>query len=81
MELMTEELCAFEECKDELVARYPGQFAIVCGPHVLSVEPSLEAALSAAADRFERGVLPAGSPILISEIAEAPRLRVTTELG
>jgi hypothetical protein len=80
MERMSEELGAFEQRKHELVARYPGQFAIVCGTAVLGVVPSLEAALDEAADRFERGALPAGSPILISEIALSPRLRVTTEL-
>ena len=45
------------------------------------MEVSLEAALAATADRLERGMLPPGIRILISEIAEAPRLRVSTELA
>ena len=78
--LMTTELGAFEQHKPDLCARFPGQFAILLGATLLSVEESLEAALAATADGFERGTLPAGIPVLISEIAEAPRLRVVTEL-
>ena len=74
------ELVAFERHKPDLVARFPGQFAILLGETLLGVEASLEAALAACADRLEQGVLPAGIPILISEIAEAPRLRLSTEL-
>jgi hypothetical protein len=77
---MTTELGAFERHKPDLCARFPGQFAILLGASVLAVEESLEAALAVTADRFEQGTLPAGIPVLISEIAEAPRLRVVTEL-
>jgi hypothetical protein len=75
------ELAAFERHKPDLVARFPGQFAILLGETLVGVEASLEAALAACADRLEQGALPAGIPILISEIAEAPRLRVSTELA
>jgi hypothetical protein len=74
------ELAAFERHKPDLVARFPGQFAILLGETLVGVEASLEAALAATADRLEQGALPPGIPILISEIAEAPRLRVSTEL-
>jgi hypothetical protein len=75
------ELAAFERHKPDLVARFPGQFAILLGETLVGVEASLEAALAATADRLEQGALPPGIPILISEIAEAPRLRVSTELA
>ena len=75
------ELAAFERHKPDLVARFPGQFAILLGETLVGVEVSLEAALAGTADRLERGMLPPGIRILISEIAEAPRLRVSTELA
>jgi hypothetical protein len=75
------ELAAFERHKPDLVARFPGQFAILLGETLVGVEASLEAALAATADRLEQGALPPGIPILISEIAEAPRLLVSTELA
>jgi len=75
------ELAAFERHKPDLVARFPGQFAILLGETLVGVEASLEAALAATADRLEQGALTPGIPILISEIAEAPRLRVSTELA
>lgn len=74
---MTVEQVAFERRKSELVARFPGQFAILLGETLVAVEASLEAALAATADRLDQGTLPRGIPILISEIAETPRLRVT----
>jgi len=46
----------------------------------VGVYASLEDALSTTADRFDAGELPAGVPILVSEIAETPRLRMVTEL-
>ena len=78
---MTVELGAFERHKPELCARYPGQYAILLHARLVRVEASLEAALDAAAQMMEQGVLPAGVPILVIEIAEAPRLRLVTELA
>lgn len=75
-----EEVGFFEARKRELCAQYPGQFAVILGRRLLGVQPSLEDALRATADLFDAGELPAGVPILISEIDEAPRLRVVTEL-
>lgn len=77
---MVEELGLFERRKRELCARYPGHFAVVLGGELLGIHASLEAALAATAESFDGGHLPPGVPILISEIAEEPRLRVVTEL-
>jgi hypothetical protein len=71
---------AYEASKQELCARYPGQFVVILGRRLLAVHASLEDALQATADSFDAGRLPAGVPILISEIAEQPVLRLVTEL-
>ena len=70
----------FERHKDELCTKYPGQFAVVVGSGLWAVWASLEGALEAVSAELEAGVLPAHRPVLIGEIAEKPRLRVTTEL-
>jgi hypothetical protein len=75
-----EELGFFEHRKKELCDLYPGQFAVILGQRLVGVYASLEDALSSTADRFDAGELPAGVPILVSEIADTPRLRVVTEL-
>jgi hypothetical protein len=74
------ELGFFEDRKEELCARYPGQYAVILGRRLLGVYASLEAALQATADQFDDGEVPAGVPILISEITDSPRLRLVTEL-
>jgi hypothetical protein len=69
----------FDSCKPELLERYAGQFAVVCGRRLVGVHSSLAQALAAAADAFGDGALEDGAPILISEIAEHARLRVIAE--
>jgi hypothetical protein len=69
----------FDSCKPELLERYAGQFAVVCGRKLIGVHVSLEQALKAAADAFGDGQLEDGSPILISEISEESKLRVIAE--
>ena len=71
-----EERRFFESCKAELLRRFPGHFAVICGRHLLGVYPSLDRALAAVADGFEDCNLPEGTPILITEIAEEVSLRV-----
>ncbi len=69
----------FDSCKPDLLQRYAGQFAVVCGHRLIGVHSSLERALKAAADAFGAGFLEDGAPILISEIADPARLRVVAE--
>jgi hypothetical protein len=69
----------FDSCKPQLLERYAGQFAVVCGRKLIGVHTSLEGALKAASDAFGDGQLEEGAPILISEIAEDSKLRVVAE--
>jgi hypothetical protein len=69
----------FDSCKPQLLERYAGQFAVVCGRKLIGVHPSLEQALKAAAEAFGDGLLEDGAPILISEIADEAKLRVVAE--
>ena len=69
----------FDSCKPELIERYAGQFAVVCGRRLVGVYASLEHALRGAAEAFGRGSIEEGAPILISEIAESAKLRVVAE--
>lgn len=69
----------FDSCKPQLLERYAGQFAVVCGNRLIGVHTSLDQALKAAADAFGDGLLEDGAPILISEISEESRLRVVAE--
>jgi hypothetical protein len=69
----------FDSCKPQLLQRYAGQFAVVCGRRLIGVHTSLDRALQAASDAFFNGLLEEGAPILISEIAEDCKLRVVAE--
>jgi hypothetical protein len=69
----------FDSCKPQLLERYAGQFAVVCGRKLIGVHTSLEQALKAAAEAFGDGLLEDGAPILISEISEDAKLRVIAE--
>ncbi len=69
----------FGPSNGDLVARYAGHFAVVCGRRLLGVHSSLEHALKAAADAFGEGALDDGAPILISEIAEPSKLRLVAD--
>ena len=69
----------FDSCKPQLLERYAGQFAVVCGRKLIGVHTSLEQALKAAADAFDDGQFEDGAPILISEISEESKLRVVAE--
>ena len=66
----SEEARTFESLKAELLRSSPGQFAAVCGKKLLGVFASVDEALQAASDAFDADTLPAGAPILITEIAE-----------
>jgi hypothetical protein len=69
----------FDSCKPQLLERYAGQFAVVCGRKLIGVHTSLEQALKAASEAFGDGLLEDGAPILISEISEDSKLRVVAE--
>jgi hypothetical protein len=76
-----EETRFFDTCKNALLERYAGQFAVVCGRRLVGVHASLELALKAASDAFSAGFLEEGTPILINEIGETPRVRVVAQPG
>jgi hypothetical protein len=72
----TEEARTFESLKADLLRSSPGAFAVVCGRRLVGVFASIDEALAAASIAFDEGTLPAGAPILISEIAERVTVRV-----
>lgn len=72
----TEETRTFESLKAGLLRSSAGQFALVCGKQLLGVFASIDAALAAASEAFDADAVPAGAPILISEIAEKVTVRV-----
>ena len=72
----SQEARTFESLKAELLRSSPGQFAAVCGKKLLGVFASVDEALQAASDAFDADTLPAGAPILITEIAHKVSVRV-----
>jgi hypothetical protein len=72
----TEEARIFEAMKDDLLRLYPGRFAVVCGSRLVGVFKSVDDALLATCSVFDKGQIPAGAPILISEIAKTVSVRV-----
>jgi hypothetical protein len=74
-----EETHFFDTCKQTLLERYAGQFAVVCGRRLIGVHASLDLALKAASDAFSAGFLEDGAPILINEIGEQPKVRVIAQ--
>jgi hypothetical protein len=67
----------FEGMKDDLLRSHPGQFALVCGPRLMGVYPSIDEALAAASQAFDDEEVTAGAPMLITEIAPHASVRVT----
>jgi hypothetical protein len=65
----------FEAMKEDLIRSFPGQFALVCGRRLMGVYASVDEAMMAASRAFD-DELPAGMPILISEIATTASVRV-----
>lgn len=66
----------FEAMKAELLKTFPGQYALVCGHRLMGVYRSADEAMSAAHALFISDELPAGTPILVSEIALRSSVRV-----
>ena len=52
-----------------------GKFAVISGQRLLGVHNSFDLAMHAVAMAFEDGVFDDGTPILINEISESPRLK------
>jgi hypothetical protein len=75
----SEETAFFDSCKQELLDEHSGKFAVICGRKLVGVHTSLDLALKAAADAFGEGELCDGTPVLINEIGEAPRVRVVAQ--
>jgi hypothetical protein len=67
----------FEGMKDDLLRSHPGQFALVCGPRLVGVYPSIDDALAAASQAFDDDALAPGTSLLISEISLHSSVRVT----
>jgi len=66
----------FELMKADLLRSFPGQFALVCGQKLVGVYPSIDEAMVATSEAFDE-YLPAGAPILITEIAETVTVRIS----
>ena len=66
----------FEAIKDELIRSFPVQFALICGQRLVGVYAHADEALGAASKLFDDDELPAGTPILVSEIAMRASVRV-----
>ncbi len=79
MLLAAEETAFFDSCKEDLLDEHTGKFAVVCGRKLVGVHTSLDLALRAAAEAFGDGELAEGTPVLINEIGEAPRVRVVAQ--
>ena len=75
----TESTAFFDSCKQRLLDEHSGKFAVICGRKLVGVHTSLDLALKAAADAFGEGELCDGTPVLINEIGEAPRVRVVAQ--
>jgi hypothetical protein len=74
--LASESARTYEAMKDELLKSFPGQYALVCGSRLVGVYRSADDAMAAAAKLFDENGLPAGTPILITEIAVRASMRV-----
>lgn len=72
----SEEARTFETMKADLLRKCPGGFALIAGRRLLGVFGSVDDAMMAASEAFDSDTLPAGAPILISEIAERVTVRV-----
>lgn len=75
--MVLDENATFETLKADLVRRYPGQFAVLCGDSLLGVYDTVEDALLAVSSAFDECALPEAVPVLISEIADPVTVRVT----
>jgi hypothetical protein len=71
-----EAMRTYESMKSDLLRSFPGQFALVCGQRLVGVYASIDEAMVATSQAFDE-YLPAGTPILITEIAEPVTVRIT----
>jgi hypothetical protein len=74
--LASESARTFEAMKEELLRSFLGQYALVCGRRLMGVFRTADEAMSAAAKLFDQQDVPAGTPILITEIAVRASMRV-----
>jgi len=74
--LASEAARTFEAMKDDLIRSFPGQYALVVGHRLMGVYKHVDEAMGACSRLFEDDELPAGTPILISEIALRVSVRV-----
>jgi hypothetical protein len=72
----TEEARVFESMKDDLLRSHPGHFAVICAGRLLGIFRSVDEALLSTCGVFDDGAIPAGAPILISQIAQNVSVRV-----
>jgi hypothetical protein len=67
----------FGALESDLVRRYPGQFAVVCGDNLVGVYATVDDALMAVSSAFDERTLPEAAPVQISELADPVTVRVT----
>jgi hypothetical protein len=72
-----DEHATFETLEPDLVRRYPGQFAVVCGDSLVGVYETVDDALLAVSSAFDERTLPESVPVQISELADPVTVRVT----
>jgi hypothetical protein len=72
----TEEARVFESMKDDLLRSHAGGFAVICAGRLVGIFRSIDEALLTTCGVFDDGAIPAGAPILISEIAQNVSVRV-----
>lgn len=72
----TEAARTYELMKADLLRSFPGQFALICGQRLVGVYASIDEAMVATSEAFDE-YLPAGLPIVITEIAEHVTVRIS----
>lgn len=72
----SEEHKTYESLRPDLIRKYPGKFAVVCGRRLLGVYEGVDDAMLASSRAFDADELPDGAAVLITEIAEPCSLRV-----
>jgi len=72
----SEEQKTYESLRPDLMRKYPGKFAVVCGRRLLGVYEGVDDAMLASSRAFDADQLPDGAAVLITELAEPCNLRV-----
>jgi len=79
MERAAEAWKTFEAMKADLLRSHPGRFAVLAGERLVGIFPSIDDALAATSDAFERSEVGDGNPLLVVQITENAGVRLTAE--